>query len=344
MEMRKEEWDKFVLEAGGCFLQSWQWGEFQKTLGRKVVRVEKDGMIAQFVRISLPAGMFYWYAPRGPIGEGVEDRLKEMVQDGVFLRIEPEKQEFVSPNAVKVFDQQPSHTLILDLSKTEEELLKGMHPKTRYNIRLAERKGVEVEIMETNHKEYKKAFVDLLKETAKRDKFSLHLTDYYSKLCDSIGDIARLAVAKFQNKILAIHFLILFGDTITYLFGASSSEYRDFMAPHLLQWRSIQFAKSKGFKQYDFWGISDTNPAWRGLTRFKRGFGGKEVKYPGTFDVPFQKCLYNMYRVGRRIRRTVKFCSHSSTDRTQVSGTCDEGSIPSGSKNTGSALLFPDLQ
>ncbi|MDO8435232.1 MAG: peptidoglycan bridge formation glycyltransferase FemA/FemB family protein [bacterium] len=300
----KGVWDKAVLAAHGAFFQSWVWGEFQKALGRKVKRIEGVG---QFVRMPLPFGKYYWYCPRGPFLPLSKGEIKRgsLDLDGVFFRTEPQTLEQVSDGAIKAQDQQPSHTIELDLSKSDDELLAGMHEKTRYNIRLAERKGVEVRIVPSNDSVAKSAFIKLLAETASRDGFSLHPGSYYETLCESLTDIGNLVIATHEGDVLAVHFLVTFGDTTHYLFGASSSDKRNLMAPYLVQWKSALFAKSKGIHWYDFFGISDANPRWEGITRFKRGFGGVEVTYPGTFDIPLQKGWYKVYQMGRKLRRSM---------------------------------------
>ena len=295
----QKAWDDAVCAARGSFFQSWQWGEFQKALGREVKRIEGVG---QFVRMPLPFGKYYWYCPRGPLLPLSKGEIERELFRGLFLRIEPPTLELVPDEAIKAQDQQPSHTIELDLSKSDSELLEAMHEKTRYNIRLAERKGVGVRIVPSNDPVAKSAFTKLLVETAERDGFSLHPGAYYETLCDTLTEIGNLAIATHAGDVLAVHFLVTFNDTTHYLFGASSSAKRNFMAPYLLQWQSALFAKSKGMRWYDFFGISDAAPSWAGLTRFKRGFGGIEVTYPGTFDIPLQKGWYTVYQMGRKLR------------------------------------------
>lgn len=194
---------------------------------------------------------------------------------------------------VKIADVQPSQTPVLNLSKSEEEILTEMHYKTRYNIRLAERRGIK--IRQGQPAEIEK-FLNLLKQTAKRDKFRPHPDNYYCQLIKI--DIAKLYLAEYQNKVLAANIIIFFGDTVTYLHGASDNKYKSLMAPHLLQWAAIKEAKRLGYLYYDFWGINEKK--WPGVTRFKRGFGGKEINYPGTFDVIFDNFWYRLYRLGKK--------------------------------------------
>jgi lipid II:glycine glycyltransferase (peptidoglycan interpeptide bridge formation enzyme) len=141
-------WNEAALKLDGDFLQSWQWGEFQRSLGRDVLRLREDGAMAQLVRMPLPLGKSYWYSPRGPLGRLPSLAMDADLKQALFLRVEPQK---IDPSAslgmtksVKVRDVQPGQTLIVDLNQDQEALLAAMHEKWRYNIRLAERKGVRL--------------------------------------------------------------------------------------------------------------------------------------------------------------------------------------------------------
>ena len=249
---------------------------------------------------------------------------------------------------------QPKNTLILDLNKSEEELLKEMKPKTRYNIRLAERRGVKIGSWKTlpsislsggQQQEYFKKkferFWKLTEETSKRDKFASHNKNYYWKMLESLNGVhasknppsplfqrgnsqeennsyclqAKLYLAEYKDRTIAANIVLSFGDSCVYLHGASSNKDRNVMAPYLLQWRQILDAKKTGCKAYDFWGVSnlkatcrhvafrfDKKSDWGGITRFKKGFGGKEKNYIGTYDLVFDQGKYYAYKVFRKIR------------------------------------------
>ena len=113
----------------------------------------------------------------------------------------------------------------------------------------------------------------------------------------------KLFLAEYQKEIIAGGIFAFFGQAVTYLHGASANQYRNVMAPHLLQWHLISLAKKLGYRHYDFFGINEVK--WPGVTRFKKGFGGRVVEYPGTFDLIFQPAWYNFYKTGRRIRRNM---------------------------------------
>jgi len=276
------------------FLQSQQWGQFQESFGRKVWRI-KDILV---IKYDLSLGKSYLYCPRGKISDNFLEEVKEIArQEGsIFFKIEPEKE---IPNLKKSNKQiQPAKTIILDISKSEDELLNQMHSKTRYNIRLAQRKGIEIE--QSNDQESLDVFVKLLKQTAQRDKFFLHPREYYQKMLDILGqDMVKLFLAKHKNKIVAANLVCFFNQTATYLHGASDYKYRQLMAPYLLQWQTILKAKEQGFKYYDFGGINEDK--WPGVTRFKKGFNGQEVNYPGAYDLVYSKFWYWLYKIGRRV-------------------------------------------
>ena len=295
------------------FLQSWEWGEFQEKLGNKIVRLgalqdEKLIAVATLIKRKIFFGKNYFYCPRGPV-MGSESRIKnyelffeEIFKTAkknkvVFFRFEPAEEILHSKFCIlNSLDIQPSKTLILNLKKTEEDLLKAIHQKTRYNIRLAKKKGVEVaEAREGDFDKWWKVMI----ETSGRDGFRTHGKKYYQEMIRT--DKVKLYLAKYKDKIIAGNIISFFGDTATYIHGASADEFRNVMAPYALQWHIIREAKNRGCRYYDFYGISEDK--WPGVTRFKKGFGGEEVNYPGTFDLVFNKFYYNLYRVLRKIRR-----------------------------------------
>jgi len=299
---QKTKWNQFIVQNSGSFLQSWQWGDFQEALGRKIWRIEIHGLKGLVIRHDLPFGKNYLYCPRGPIGEITNytfqaflEKVKKIAEEekSIFLKIEPQNNfQFSIFNFQKSQKQiQPQKTLILDITKSEEELLKQMHQKTRYNIGLAQKKGVVVEISNSESQ----AFFGLLKQTAKQDKFHLHPKEYYQKMLEF--DIIKLFLAKYQDKIIVANLVCFFGDTAVYLHGASDYNYRHLMAPYLLQWQAIYQARKQGLRYYDFWGIDEKR--WPGVTRFKKGFGGQETVYPGVFDLIFRPWWYQAYNLAR---------------------------------------------
>jgi len=280
------------------FLQSVQWQEFQKALGRQTWRIHKILVIKH----NLPLGKNYLYSPRSPaVKSDFLEELREIAkkEGSIFFKIEPITDlNLENFNFTKSSRQiQPTKTLILDISKSEEELLKQMHQKTRYNIRLAQKKGVTIE----ESSEKIDDFLRLSKETAKRDKFHLHPRKYYQKMLEVLGKpgMVKLFLAKYQNHIIVANLVCFFGPTATYLHGASDYNFRQLMATHLCQWQAILEAKKLGLKYYNFWGIDEEK--WPGVTRFKRGFAGQEITYPGSFNLVFRPAWYQVYNLARRI-------------------------------------------
>lgn len=317
----REEWDKTVDPVGGTeFLQSYEWGEFQEAVGRRVVRlVFSSGQRLQGFIHNLGFGWKYGYFPRAPIAvSDLPDLIAFLKTKKVFFaRFEPigEIDFFKLGSAgikiVPTGNRQPAVTLLLDLKKTEAELLAEMHPKTRYNIHLAEKKGVVV-------REEKNAdiFWKLNQETVGRDFFKSHGRGYYRKMLDL--EMARQLTAYYGDTPIASNIFINHEGSFVYLHGASANASRNVMAPYLLQWRGIQLAKKLGAIEYDFWGIAPPVEegtenrecyhnycwsgahSWSGITRFKVGFGGQVRSYPVAFEVVIGKVKYGVFNLIKR--------------------------------------------
>ncbi len=306
--MRRQSWNAFVQDHGGRsgkFLQSWEWGEFQRAAGeslrRKVYR--DDGKIVgvgQWLDRSAGALGTYSFCPKGPLGA-----WQPRESDQMFLRVEAGDTD-LSQYAHKTIDLNPAHTLLADLSLSQEDLLAAMHHKTRYNIRLAGRRKVHIHLRSTDIEGAWRLF----EQTAARGKFRLHPKDYYETMLSSLskGDCrAFLATATFEHQVIAATIMIDFAGTRTYLHGASGDAHRSLMAPYLLHWELMKDAQDHGLSWYDWWGVAPEGVkrhSWAGISRFKRGFGGEEVVSPGTYDLiqkPFQYALYRSARFLRRL-------------------------------------------
>lgn len=333
----KKEWDELYSQApvaSGKFLQSWAWGELQLALGRKIFRFADSGAFSLVIELPLPLGRKYWFCPKGPIVNDerlttndqilieIKDRAKKAV--AVFLRVEPplEVAQGDHDNVMlslskhapwQGHDINPRATSVIDLTKTEDELLAAMHQKTRYNIRVAEKHGVTVGRFADAAPVYD-AVMSLFAETAARDKFNLHPIGYYKKQLEAFGEKKTFTpgvksphlvvfTASAENKMLAAAIVMFDNDTATYLHGASSNEMRNVMAPYALHWAIIRRAKERGYKHYDLWGISDDpKSGWAGITRFKRGWGGADLGVIGTIDLPISRFWYSVYQLARRMR------------------------------------------
>jgi len=314
----KEQLDHFVgTQKHSQFLQSWEWGEFQEKVSGIVWRigVVRGGRLfasAKIIKKQLPMGKSYFYCARGPVfrggnwddevGKVLFEEIKRLAADeGVmFLRFDPifSVVEFDMP-LVKTIDVQPSKTWVLNLNATEEEIMKNMHQKTRYNIKLAEKKGVK--IVEAGPERFEE-FWQLMSQTSERDEFNLHGRSYYQAMLDLDKNFLKLFFAEYKGKPIVANIMTFFGDAATYIHGGSANEDRDVMAPHLLQWHCIKLAKSLGIKYYDFHGINESQ--WPGVTKFKQGFGGREIDYPGTFDLVYDESWYSVYKMVRKVRRS----------------------------------------
>lgn len=214
-------------------------------------------------------------------------------------------------------DIQPPDTTILDLSKSEDELLSGMKNKWRYNVRLAEKKGVQIERHYGNDEDFEEAFnqfYTLFQQTSERDGVSFHNKNYYTDLLkrgakdseDSDKPLITLYLAKHENDYLAgiITAFTKDGEAI-YLYGASGNVKRNLMPAYLLQWNGIKDAKAFSSTSYDFYGMPPTdaeNHPMHGLYLFKTGFGGAIIHRPGSFDIPLRNADYNMYVTAEKLR------------------------------------------
>lgn len=196
---------------------------------------------------------------------------------------------------------QPRFVFRLDIGgKTEDELMSSFTSKTRYNIRLAARKGVEARLV--NHDGIDD-FSALMIETGVRDGFVTRPASYFRNMLDNLGEHARLYMAYHEGKPIAGTLAIHFGDKVWYLYGASSNEDRNLMPNYLLQWEMIKWGASLGCNIYDFRGVSgdlsEDNPLY-GLYRFKRGFNGDFCEFVGEFDNVISPLIYNAVDLGMK--------------------------------------------
>ncbi|MBU0540265.1 peptidoglycan bridge formation glycyltransferase FemA/FemB family protein [Patescibacteria group bacterium] len=336
VEITKPElWDDFQnAQRFAQFTQAWKWGEFRRSCGldvRRFALVDEAGAWLAAVQMEFRPKKFvggYWFAPRGPVfsrhvGDDdkreifqtlLENLKRQKMARALFWRFEPlaalGHPEGLMPLSMRrIFSANPASTMILDLTPSIAEISGKLKQKTRYNIRVAERGKVLVRLVEKT--EDMDAFLDLMDETAKRDKFVQHDREYLRKLAENgiAAGTARLRLAVSAGKVLAANLEMLCEDTVTYLHGASSSRDRQLMAPYLLHWDAILQAKRDGYSYYDFWGINPLSKgafaykrSWEGITRFKEGWGGERLDLYGTWDLPLNLPLYRLifYRLGWR--------------------------------------------
>ena len=323
----QKKWNSFVSSnEGGSFIQSWEWSEFMASQKEKIWRlvVENDSewlAVIFLFKSKLKFGQSLLYAPRGPIIKNEAGRV-EVFKSIISKVDELAKQEKAMSFAVdpysedigwcKTFDEfgfvkserdiQPRHTLILDIHEPEEELLKQMHQKTRYNIQLAHKKGVEISVNNDNFKE----FYELLKKTEQRQGVKFFDQNYFKNILQL--SFVKLYLATFEGKIIAANIMVDWNHLTTYLFGASDHDYRNVMAPHLLQWQAIKDAKERGDWFYDFWGAAPENVVgheekWFGFTKFKMSFSPDAdiTEYVGTYEKNYSPVKLGLYRYLQKI-------------------------------------------
>ena len=338
-----------------------------------------DRFSASLIEHDLPIVGKYFYIPRGPLAEisndkfqisppkadqpgagneiqNSNDKIKNGMQEIIelarkenvgWVRIDPANEEILknikNSTDYKIrkapHDMQPKEIFVMDISKPEEELLSDMSQKTRYNIRLAEKKGVSVQTISndkfpmtnqvpmSNDKNYCiEEFLRLTKEMAERQGIKAHPEEYYRKMIEILpAEMLKIYVAEYENKIISANLMLFFNDTAIYLHGASGNEHRNLMAPHLLQWQAILDAKNAGYTFYDFGGVKSeiTNSKlqipnkiqnskfkiqnssnWQGITKFKLGFSlnTKPMEFPGSYDIIIDRNRYFLYRILQKIK------------------------------------------
>lgn len=328
--LRRIHWNRWVASHPHAqFLQSWEWGEFQKSLGREIVRIAKsDAAIltdcAFAFHLPLWRGASYLYCPRGPLAhvDWCLEELKQATSEFLFIRYEPPPvSEPLQAQGIKTLSIQPEIEWVLDLSQGYDQIQKALHQKTRYNIRLANKKGVQVRTVD-NREQLKRedimTFFTLLSETARVHGFRLHPEGYYrsfiefflpnDKSTDVNTPFIHLSFAEYNTRSISSIMIMYFGDTALYVHGGSARSYREHRGSYLLHDHAIKDASMRGYRYYNFGGIApDGSPRHplSGVTRFKRGFGGEPQRYPGTYDYPLQKIPYMLYTTGRTVLRAL---------------------------------------
>jgi len=320
-----ETWDALVLHLGGRLLQSWRWGEFKGRHGWKpyriIVRIGGATGLAQIL-VRRAYGLSVLYIPRGPLADAVSPELAVAFREAVdrlahatraiIVLAEPEDERGLAllPEHLgwrpSPFVIQPRRTLRVPLGD-DDQLLNQMKPKTRYNVRLAFRRGVttrQASLAELP------TFYELLRETAERDGFGIHRIDYFSDLLRACNEDAALLFAEFEGQPAAAALVVRFGEEAVYLYGASRTELQRHMPAYAVQWAAMQWARARGCRWYDLWGIPESNELppdtdenhlnvriglW-GVYRFKLGFGGHPYTYPGTRELVRQPLLVWLWR------------------------------------------------
>jgi lipid II:glycine glycyltransferase (peptidoglycan interpeptide bridge formation enzyme) len=313
-------WTDFLARYPNAhILQTAAWGRLKSEFGWQATHVIVGDSGAQVLFRRLPLGLSLAYIPRGPVGNKWERLWPEVdkicrKQRAIFLKVEPDlwkddQDRFWKGDVAPGFrasphEIQPPRTLVVNLDGSDDQILARMKQKTRYNIRLARRKGVV--IRQANDID---VFYQLMQVTGERDAFGVHSKDYYQRALELFEPYGKcgLFCAEFDGQPLASLMDFAHGARSWYFYGASSNQHRHLMANYLLQWRAMQWAKSRGCIEYDLWGVPDednealeTNFLERrdglwGVYRFKRGFGGRLKRVVGAWDRVYNPILYKLY-------------------------------------------------
>ena len=204
---------------------------------------------------------------------------------------------------------QPRYVMKVDISGTEDELLASFHPKWRYNIRLAEKKGVTV--TDQCSRDDIPAFYEVLQETCRRDGFGVRAISYYYDIWDLViqRGLGAMFLGRFEDQVICGALTLASGCQAWYVYGASSNSHRNLMPNHLMQWEMMKWAKSRGCSVYDMRGVAreaapgEDEDRLQGLNRFKRGFGARYMEYIGEFDLVYSPLWYGLFNLAERLRR-----------------------------------------
>lgn len=315
--------------ADGSLWQSLEWKSYQESLGRTVriyavisnqlpVASDEIKILASAMVIidKTTGGFSTWDIQRGPVGIETKDLIQKIIQDAKKDRC---ISIFLSPITGNWFPitgrpsarhEQPEATRILDLTQSEEEILKQMHQKGRYNIKVAEKSGVRIEKSSDTE-----AYAKMASETAKRDGFVGGSTKRYRAFLENIpGSFLLLAYAGHDKKPIAGLIGVMYGKAGIYYYGASDYEHRSLMAPYLLQWEAIRHCKKAGCEKYDLLGIApptgdrrseigdqDKRHPWAGISDFKIKFGGNVVTYPCEHEIVLKPVLRAILKLKRKV-------------------------------------------
>jgi len=301
----EKEWDKFLIKENGSFTQSIDWGNFKKK-NQKVKRLEarESGSlvgVCQFLEEKNPFGE-YFYIPYGPVGKTKKARnrlFKEVAEIGkkegkTFVKSEPTKK--VRPGRPSNHRLQPEKTLVKDISEEPEEILSGFEENTRYSVRYSKRKGVEIQ--KNQDEEGLQRFFQLLKKTEERQGFDSFSKEYFKNLLSEIDSDLFLAISE-EGKVVASTIFGYFGKTATSLHSAFDYKKRKLRATSLIRFEAIKESKKQGCTEFDAWGIDEEKMP--GVTKFKKGFGGEEVRYPEARDIPLKHTKYKGYSLASKV-------------------------------------------
>jgi peptidoglycan pentaglycine glycine transferase (the first glycine) len=333
-----QKYKDFLLSHPKCnFAQSPEWAKVKSEWVSKIIMAEDDnGVVKGAMNILIRKIPFLNYtimmSSRAPVCDSHDvETIKALMESAkqlakkhksYVLMLEPDVERedrdfeqlvrnmgFKIKNESKNFEGiNPRFVYRKDIKgMSEEELMQSFHQKWRYNIRLSEKKGVEIKIGTKNDI---REFHKIMLETGVRDNFVTRSVEYFEKMHDSMApEHLRLYLAYYNGKIIAGTITILYGKKCWYLYGASSNEYRNVMATYLLQWEAMKWALETGCDVYDFRGVSgdmdESNPLY-GIYRFKKGFNGQLVELIGEIDYIFKPFVYFMVDKGFKTLRSIR--------------------------------------
>ncbi len=300
-----------IKQPEGGLLQSSQWMNILRAENKVVIQMQNGRDILYGIEQKLPLVGKYLYFPRAiDIQEKTIEEICALHYCWIRMDVSNENMMNTLQKTHKKIikaphDMQPRKNLIVDISKGEETLLQKMKSKTRYNIRLAQKKGVQ--IFTSKEKKYVDRFYDLIMMTADRKEVSFHQKDHYEKILNILSDEeVTFYIAKYHDEIIAINIISFFNGTATYLHGATSDHHRSVMAPFLLQWQVICDAKKRNYEWYDLGGVfpESDDLGKQGITRFKAGFAPEEDFYDtkGSYDIILSPQRYKLYRILQKLR------------------------------------------
>ncbi len=298
----RARWDAAVLAAPGAdLLQSWGWGAFRERVGnwralRLAVMNGEEALAGAQVLVRPILGARFLYAPRGPWwrDEAALRILARAIRRRGFPRAPLLRADPLVTDAMPLRrlgfrpaprQVQPRATIVVDIAREPDQILAAFDAQVRYNTRLAERKGVEVV---QGGRDAVVDFWKLLAATAERKGFVEREAEYYQALADILGDDAGVFLARHDGQTVAGSIVVMFGEAAYYLYGASGGD-RSVKPAELVQYRAMLWARGRGATRYDMWGIpahpTEDNPLY-GVYRYKSGFGGREITYVGSLDLP----------------------------------------------------------
>ena len=327
----RDAWNRFVAAAGGSLLQSWQWGEFKRHQGWDVLRLvalrgQEPRAAMQVLARAIPLCGAFFYAPEGPVLYGqdwaagaaplppllAEARRRGRSRGAVTLRLDPLTAEPRAREALAALglqrspeNVQPAATAVVDLDKSEDELLARLEKGARYLVRHSQRKGVAIR---PGTEADLPLFARMLEETGRRKGFGVRNQAYLCRLEAMLRseDSGEFLVADLGGEAIAAMLTGTFGPRSAALYAAGNATARKVGAQYLLHWEAMLRARRLGCRLYDFRGVGaagDPSDHWAGMTFFKQRFGTRREELPGAWDDVYRPLLYQGFLLAQRARR-----------------------------------------